>query len=306
MNLKLFLRYHLNRASVYVSVVSLALIFVPQSAADAFSSDDEKAKNAIVVDYDLTETDLSKMGPSLQGLTKPRKFSELTAKVSGGIKAIYVQEGDVVPQGSPLALIDDQSARAAVKVAEVLANQVGQIERCKLDLQIEDQRLSRLKSVVNSNATSQLELWEKKASRDQKKAILDEAIEAADVAHAQLLKAQVDLDSHKIVAPFTGQVIQIMKKVGTAPQPGEPVMIVADLSELEVEMHLPLSQFGKIRVGDQLQLKAGQPVNRMISSKVISVSPLINPTSSTFRCLFVIDNRDKSLPSGFAVTLQSE
>lgn len=305
MNLNLFLRYSLSRA-VYISTALVALIFVPQSAADDFPSDDLKSKTAVVVDYDLTDMDLSKMGPSLQGLTKPRKFSELTAKVAGGIKTIYVQEGDVVPQGSPLALIDDQSAQAAVKVAEVLANQVGQIERCKLDLQIEDQRLSRLKSVVNSNATSQLELWEKKASRDQKKAILDEAIEAADVAHAQLLQAQVDLESHKIVAPFTGQVIQIMKKIGTAPQLGEPVMVLADLSELEVEMHLPLSQFGKIRVGDQLQLNAKQPVNRAIPAKVMSVSPLINPTSNTFRCLFVIDNRDKSLPAGFAVTLQSE
>ncbi len=307
MNLYAFLRFGGNESSNFVLVVAMLLSGGTVVMADDSSlRDDRKSKNEISVYYDLTEMDTSSLGHSLQGLTKPRKYSELTAKVAGGIKTVFVKEGDIVPQGTPLAVIDDQSARAAVKVAEVKANQDAAIERSRLDLRIEDERLARLKSAVNFNATSDLELWEKKAARDQRRAILDEANEAAELAQAQLMQAQVELENHKIVAPFTGQVIQIMTKAGTAPQPGEPVVIIADLSELEVEMHLPLSQFGKIKVGDRLQLSAQQPVSRMIEAKVISVSPLINPTSNTFRCLFVIDNSDKKLPAGFAVTLQSK
>lgn len=307
MNLHAFLRLGGNESSNFVLVVAMLLSGGTLVMADDSPLQDErKSKNEISVYYDLTEVDTSNLSHSLQGLTKPRKYSELTAKVAGGIKTVFVKEGDVVPQGTPLAVIDDQSAVAAVKVAQVKANQDAAIERSRLDFQIEDERLERLKSAVNFNATSDLELWEKKAVRDQRRAILDEANEVAELAQAQLMQAQVELANHKIVAPFTGQIIQIMKKAGTVPQLGEPVVIIADLSELEVEMHLPLSHFGKINVGDRLQLSAQQPVSRMIEAKVISVSPLINPTSNTFRCLFVIDNSDENLPAGFAVTLQSE
>ncbi|MDB4756946.1 HlyD family efflux transporter periplasmic adaptor subunit, partial [Mariniblastus sp.] len=211
-----------------------------------------------------------------------------------------------VDEGTILGVIENSTSLAAVEVARVEAAQRGFIEQANSDWKLEYQKFSRLQSLVNSSATSSLELQEKSALLAQKKATLLQAEESNKLAQAKLEQAIANLKKHNLVAPFKGQVVQIHGKKGTVPQSADPIITLVDLSELEVEMHVPLNRFGQIKQGDSIQLVAFAPLNRELSATVVSVSPLINPTSSTFRCLFRIANPERSFPAGFIVSLKSE
>lgn len=242
----------------------------------------------------------------LRGIAKPQRLVELSARVEGLIAQVSVKEGDSVEAQQVLAIVQDDEAKASVKIARIEAEQTGELSRAELDWKFEAERYQRLQSVVSQNATSELELWEKAAIRDQKKATLQTAQDQQKLAQARLEKAITEWNKHKIVAPFKGQVIEIHKKAGTQPKNFEKVITVADLSKLEVVMHLPMLQLKKYKPGDQVTVVAEAPVSQKIVAEVQSVSPLINPTSETFRCVLLIDNRDLLLPAGFLVSLKSE
>ena len=68
-------------------------------------------------------------------------------------------------------------------------------------------------------------------------------------------------------------------------------------------MHTPLNFYGAIRPGDKLSLDAEKPVSRSIEATVLTVSPVINSASQTFRAVLEIDNRDRRLAAGFSVVI---
>lgn len=241
-----------------------------------------------------------------KGVARPHRLVELAAKTEGLIKELSVVEGQFVMKNQLLATIEDDVPKARLKMAEIEARQTGEVDRAELEWKIESERFNRLESIVSQNATSELELWEKAAVRDQKKAIWQEAIEKQALSKARLQLSIAEWNRHRIFAPFDGYVIEIHKKAGTQPKSDEKILTVADLTHLEVELHLPLRHFGQFKQGSELTLIAEQPVGKEIKATVSSVSPLVNATSGTFRCRLMIDNADQKLPAGFLVSAKLE
>ena len=107
-------------------------------------------------------------------------------------------------------------------------------------------------------------------------------------------------------APFAGQVLQIDAPLGSSIEPTETAIRIADLNELTVEMHLPLSFFGVFEQGESYVLQADAPVNKALTAIAEYVSPVVEPTSGTFRVSFSIDNAQGTLPAGFELRLPAE
>lgn len=296
-----------SNSKVFIKSTICILLISTTLAAEEEKKSRRQGSASSIVKRNLPTSGRATPIPSepLQGLTRPVKMANLMPSVPGSIAKVLVQEGDSVKMGALLIQLNDQVARSAVATAEIEAKQDAAIRSAQLDWELESRRFARLQSITNSNAVSQLELNEKIAVRDQKRALLDEARERRALAEARLQQAKAEWLRHQIVAPFPGQVIEIHQKVGAVPQTGEPVITVADLRELEVEIHLPMSWFGKIRAGQSVQLEAYAPVDRSLQGTVQSVSPIINSTSQTFRCLISIPNSDLEFPAGFAVSFTS-
>ena len=113
--------------------------------------------------------------------------------------------------------------------------------------------------------------------------------------------AQQEANSMSLFAPFEGTVTQIYAKVGDALGPSENAIALANIDFLEIEFHLPLSLYGKIKEGKEYQVRAGQPVDKNLTVRARFVSPEVESTSGTFRTVFEFDNRAFQYPSGFEV-----
>ena len=97
--------------------------------------------------------------------------------------------------------------------------------------------------------------------------------------------------------------MRIDARLGNSLDPSQVAIRVANLRQLQVEMFLPLSAFGEVPYGQSLQLRATAPVDRHIQATAKYVSPVVEPTSGTFRVLLSIENESQTLPSGFEVWL---
>ena len=239
----------------------------------------------------------------LHGVARPLQNAVLSSLVPGRIMTIHVAEGRRVSAGDALVSLDDRLAQAQVEASRREAAQVAMLERAELAYLQAERRLSRLEQAALQNATAVFEIEEARSMKEQSRAERDAAKEAISVAEANLTMAEEQLRRNTIYAPFDGVIVQIHQKQGAAVDASLPVVTLASLDTLEVEMYVPSDRFGSIRNGSTVKLSAGAPVNADLSAKVCSVSPVIESASNTFRCVLQIDNTSAGLPAGFSVVL---
>lgn len=240
----------------------------------------------------------------LHGVVKPSMVADLPSLVAGLIVEVHVAEGKFVKKGTPLVTLDDRVPRARLEAATVEANLTGALDRAKVELKMADSRLGRIRQILNQGAGANFELEEAEGARDQAAATVSQQEDVLKAAEATRKLAEAQLHQYTIVAPFDGLVTQIHRKAGTV-DPTQIVVTIANLRTLEIAMHVPSRLFGNIRTGNKLSLDASAPVSAVVSANVVSVSPIIDSASQTFRCLLQIDNSQGRLPAGFTVTMKN-
>ena len=129
------------------------------------------------------------------------------------------------------------------------------------------------------------------------------AIESRQIAIARVRLEQAKVDAHEIRAPFDGTVIRIDTQVGERTATGKNLILLANHDLLHIEMFVPAKYFSVMQIGDVYELWADPPVAKTIKGRWINQEPIIEPATSTVRCVFVVSNSDHSLPAGVTARL---
>lgn len=238
----------------------------------------------------------------LHGVVRPAQLAELPSLVPGLIREVHVAEGQTVRKGDPLVSLDDRVPRARLEAATVEANLQGALKRAQVDLKMAESRLERIRLVTSQRAGARFELEEAEGAYEQAVAAVSEQQDVLKAAEASRQLAEAQLHQYTITAPFDGVITELHLKAGPV-DPSQIVVTMANLKQLEVEMHVPSTLFGQVRTGASVSLNAAAPISGTVTSRVESVSPIINSASDTFRCLLKIENAAGRLPAGFTVKL---
>ncbi len=279
----------------------MSALLLGSLTAFAAEGEERKVENAAA---NAVEFKLPSQGAFLQGIAKAKYDAQLRLTEQGTITAIHVKEGDWVKAGTPLLTIDDSAARAAVVVARAAAEAHAATDHAELAMKQAQTIVSRTRIALHANAATEFELQSKENLLEQANANYELQLEQRKQAQAQLVLAEEQLKKRTLYAPFDGRVIQIHAGLGNTLDPTQVAVHVAELNELEVEMHLPVSLFNTIATGDVRELRAEAPVKSVLKAKVVYVAPVVEPTSATFRTVFSIDNTALTLPAGFEVWYQ--
>ena len=239
------------------------------------------------------------------GVVRASQMVELPSLVAGMIQEVRIREGQYVQKGDLLVAMDDRVPKARLLAAAVEANLTGNLKRAQVQLEISEKRLERVQRIIKSGSAGSFELETAEAERDQAKANVEQQEDVLKAAEANRQLAAAQLEQFYIRAPFDGLVTEIHVKSG-AVDPSQKVVTVANFDQLEVAMHMPSSMFGRIRNGATVSLKADKPISRNLDATVMSVSPIIDSASDTFRCLLRLKNNGVQLPAGFSVVLNQQ
>jgi HlyD family secretion protein len=237
----------------------------------------------------------------LQGIARPKREAFLRFPTVGQVSRIHIVEGAVATAGQPLVTLDDRPQAAEVGVARVAAQSRANIVQAEVAVKRALRALQRVKEARAVDASSEFEVEAKQNDYDEAVAVLEQQQELRQNLEAQLRLAMAKQDQMTITAPFDGKVVLIGVKEGNSVDNTTSVIQIADLSLLEVEMHLPSTLLGSLSVGETTFLIAGVPVSRKVPATIRYVSPVIEPTGGTFLVRLEIDNTDGSLPAGFEV-----
>jgi HlyD family secretion protein len=222
---------------------------------------------------------------STNGIVEPISNFEAHAPYAGLVKAVFVHEGDRVPQGKLLVEMDDTQARtqeatalAALRAAQANYESLtkggnqqerytleGDVARTKADRDQAEKQLATLKKLAAQGAASAAEVASAQARLDQANASLHllelrrqspyaapdlEHVKAAMVdAQANYAAAQKTLGEVSIQAPFAGTVYALPVSATEYIGQGDRLLEMADLTKVQVRAYFDEPEIGKLAVG---------------------------------------------------------
>lgn len=219
------------------------------------------------------EMTLSTLGCMLE----PSKKVQVSSPVAGVIDKIKVKRGDYVKKNRILFQLKAGVEKELVELASVKA---------KFALR----KAERNKELYDDDI---LTIHER-----------DEIETELIMANTELRLKEQELKLRTVYSPINGVVVNRFFNKGEYVNV-DPIIQVATLDPLHIDLLLPSKYFGQIAIDQQLMIK---PESNQIESrvaKVVIVDPLIDPASGTFRVQLTMQNPGNTIPAGIRCSAQT-
>ena len=224
------------------------------------------------------------------GVLQAFKQVSVGAQVSGQVKVLKVALGDKVKAGQLIAEIDSVPQQNTLRNAEAaLANMEAQLKAQKATQIQTSLALQRQKELRAADANARADLESAQAANDL-------ALANIDALKAQILQAQVTVDTAKvnmgytrITAPIDGQVVAIVTQQGqtvNANQSTPTIIKLAQTETMTVKTHISEADVTRVKMGQKVYFTIlGEP-NKRYTATLRSIEPapdsiLTETTSST-------------------------
>jgi multidrug efflux pump subunit AcrA (membrane-fusion protein) len=110
-----------------------------------------------------------------------------------------------------------------------------------------------------------------------------------------VVKAQLSLRTLR--SPFQGVVMDRFVNAGERVEE-KPLLRIAMIDPLRVEVMLPVAHYGSIAAGASLTVHPDLPNAEPVSARVTRIDKVIDPASNTFRIRLSLPNPGNRLPAG--------
>jgi HlyD family secretion protein len=139
---------------------------------------------------------------------------------------------------------------------------------------------------------------------------LKDGVPAEDLqaAQAQVDSAQATLDQVKIKAPFSGTILAVNVVQGDMVGPGTLVVVIADLSELHVDVPVAEVDYNRLTAGQSAQLVLDAIPDTTYHGKVtqIGLNASTSGGSVSYPIRVVVSDADKNMLPGMTVAVEIE
>jgi RND family efflux transporter MFP subunit len=230
-------------------------------------------------------------------LIEPNSVSEVGSPVVGVIDRVFVERGDPVVAGQPLASLRSDVERMSVTVAEGRARGIGELRAAEANAELARQKLARAQDLANQQFISSQALEQARAEALVAENRLTQAREQRDIYSREHELARAQLGLRTIRSPSTGVVADRYLSVGERVEE-KPVFRIAVVDPLRVEVVLPAALFPSVRAGLPMKITPEFPGAAPRIARVAVVDRVIEGASNTFRARLLLPNKDAALPAG--------
>ena len=198
------------------------------------------------------------------GKVKAQADVEISADVMGRIEELPVEEGDAVKDNQLLVKIDDRSRRMDVAQARgSLLAAKSALEKARIDL-------NREKQLFQKDLSSQAQL-------DIVQNAYEQAEAQVQVYQAGLDRTQDQLDKCTIRSPMEGVVTKLNSEkgenvvLGTMNNPGTVIMVISDLSSMEIEAEVDETDIARVSMGQEVEISLDAFPDTTFRGEVIQI-----------------------------------
>jgi RND family efflux transporter MFP subunit len=230
-------------------------------------------------------------------LIEPHRVAEVGSPVIGVIESIAVERGDRVKRGQVIAVLRSDVERAAVGVAATKARVAAEVQAAQASYDLARQKYVRAKELHARNFISVQALEQAQAEAHVSLQKLTQAREQRRIWSRELELAEAQLALRTIRSPANGVIAERYLSPGERVEE-KPIVRLATLDPLRIEVVLPAQLFGSIQPGALLTVIPELPNAAARQAKVVLVDPLVDGPSNTFRARLELPNPNYEVPAG--------
>jgi len=213
----------------------------------------------------------------MEGMIEPYLEVKIASQVQGIVEEVPVERGDLVKKGQIVARLKAGVERANVEQARA------QVEFSKRKLERNKELFA--KEHISANEKDEIETEIKKGE-----ALLQEATER--------------LEMRTIRSPVNGVVVKRELTAGEYVGDKGPILTVAQIDPLNVEVVAPVKRFGSIVKGMTAEVRPESPVGGVYTGTVVIVDRVIDAASGTFGVRVQVPNPSLTLPAGLKCSVR--
>lgn len=232
-------------------------------------------------------------------IAEARQTIQLRSPVEGLIENVTVDRGDTVKKGQILVTLESGPERAALAIARARAEMVGPVEAAEARVAFAATKERRQEELFRQNFVSSFALDEAHTERKLAASELQVAKENRQQAQLELRRAEALLGMRTLRSPFNGIVVQRLLRAGefATSNVKEPILKLAEVDPLSVEVVLPASLYGKVRIDDRAEVMPETP-KQTFAARVSVVDRVIDSASGTFGVRLELRNPANQVPAG--------
>jgi RND family efflux transporter MFP subunit len=230
-------------------------------------------------------------------LILPDQSADIGSAVVGVIASVEVERGDVVKKGQVIARLRAEVERANTGVARSRADASADLRSAEAGRDYARQQLDRMQQLVTQNFMAPAAADKAKVDFDQAREHVEQVREQLQTSGAEVSVYQAQLSQRVIKSPFDGVVVERYMNPGERVE-DKPILKVAALNPLRVEVVAPIMYFGSLQIGQDAIVKPELPGTQAHPARITQIDKVLDPASNTFRVRLTMPNDDDALPAG--------
>jgi len=235
------------------------------------------------------------------GYVTARRQATVSAKITGKVTEVLIEEGQRVKEGAVLARLDDTEARAQLTLSRAqLAAARSQEGEIRALLAQAERDYTRQQELAERQLVAAQALDAALAQRDMLRARLANNVEQVRVAGETVRVAEVQLDNTVIRAPFSGVV------VAKSAQPGEMISpisagggftrtgigTIVDMDSLEIQVDVNESFINRVTAEQPVEATLNAYPDWKIPGSVIAIIPTADRSKATVKVRIALKSKD--------------
>jgi len=266
-------------------IISLGLILILTTGCDQSGSSTNENEEKIPVEVATVQLGKVIQSLSYNGDIKAEYEVKVFSKVPDRIERFFVDEGDFIKKGEPIAKVVATTIEQTVRQVEagLVAAKVQET-----NLRIEYDRAQRLN---RENAMSKQQYDGIKTQYEAVKAQVEQAEAAVKSAESLLGDATVS-------APISGIVGKRYYEDGDMANPAMPLVSIVQMERVKITFDVTEEDLGKLAVGQKANVIVKSYSDRDFTGKVTKISPILDPLTRMAEVEVIIGNPDTKLKPG--------
>lgn len=229
---------------------------------------------------------------------------KIGSAAEGILREVTVSRGAQVKQGDLLATLDGELERHTVELAKLRAEIDVEVKSGRATLDFRRRETQRIADLRVSSAIPEMEFDKAKVEERLARLSVEAARAEQEIAKVEYQRAREQLQRRSILSPRDGVVVDIHMSPGEYVHEQAPLMTIAAIDPLHVEVYVPVAYFGRIIKGVHASVRPEEPIGGRYEAVVTVVDQVFDPASRTFGVRLELPNPDYSLPAGLRCKVQ--
>jgi RND family efflux transporter MFP subunit len=237
-------------------------------------------------------------------MMEPHRVVEIRSAVDGRIETINVERSDYITAGQSLVVFEADVEKATVELARAKLDMTAELNSSRVSHSFAKRKLGRFDMLAAKGVVADYDKDEVQTEASLAALQIIQAKENRRLAELELQRALAVLNQYTVTSPIDGVVVNRFKSPGEyADAEDGPILQLAQLDPLNIEVLLPASRFGSIKPGMKARISPESPLNGSYTAEVKIVDQMVDASSGSFGIRLELPNPDNKLPGGLKCTV---